>query len=315
MLIEVLKTALSLLGGGVAGAFLNEWMRRRRERIQSIPLIERVNRLVSPKLEGFTLARKSEDGKTLEPITNVREYQFTLRNTSNVHLQDVEIQFEFPSQDVEGWAERPTLSKTAPIGVDADIAKPLTKSYRWRIPQLPSTDSIDFTFRAIDPTVQKYEVALYKSGCVVIQKFEGEPVTRTSTLKFLGSPILNLLLTILITAYVFFALNFKSDQSFFSLREPECTLAVTSSFDQLNDNVLPWRGPWRIHYSVLNTGTRRCVLQSDELPGTPTEIEPAQELSRTTFSSNKPKLVARNFKFGQDSPTRQMEVTIYAQAQ
>ena len=93
VVIEILKIILPLLGGGAVGALLNEWLRRRGARVQAIPLIERVNRPVSPELKGLTLARLTGDGQTrrLEEIKNVREYQFTLRNTSTVHLQDVEI--------------------------------------------------------------------------------------------------------------------------------------------------------------------------------------------------------------------------------
>src|SRR2546422_11584027 len=106
MLLEILKIVLPFLGGGVAGAVVNEWLRRRREKVQRIPLIERVNRAVRPTLKGFTLARVSgpPEDRELEQIKNVREYQLTLRNTSTVHLEDVEIQFEFSTEDVEAWA-------------------------------------------------------------------------------------------------------------------------------------------------------------------------------------------------------------------
>jgi hypothetical protein len=177
VVLEILKILLPLLGGGAVGALLNEWLRRRGARVQAIPLIERVNRLVSPELKGLTLARLTGDGQTrrLEEIKNVRDYQFTPRNTSTVHLQDVEIQFEFPTDDVEAWAERPALSKTAPVPADAVVTEPWKKGYRWRIPHLPSTDSIEFTFRAVNPASGDYEVALYKSGSVVIEKSKGEP--------------------------------------------------------------------------------------------------------------------------------------------
>ncbi len=171
MLSDILKIVLSL----VAGAGLNEWLRRRHSKIQRIPLIERVNRLVKQEMQGFALARVTGDpeNRKLEEVENIREYQLTLRNTSDVHLQDVEIQFEFPTDDVEAWAERPALSKTAPVPVDALITEPWKKGYRWRIPQLPSTDSIEFTFRSINPASDSYAVALYKSDRVVIERSKG----------------------------------------------------------------------------------------------------------------------------------------------
>ena len=81
---EVSTILVSLAGGGAAGALLNEWFRRRRDRVQSIPLIERVNRLISPELKGFTLARVvgSSTNRGLEEVKNLREYQLTIRNTS-----------------------------------------------------------------------------------------------------------------------------------------------------------------------------------------------------------------------------------------
>ena len=79
----------SFLSGGLAGARLNEWYRQKHSRLQKIPLIERVNRSVSPKLEGgITLARAVGEvpHRQLEELNNLREYQLTLRNTSTVHL-------------------------------------------------------------------------------------------------------------------------------------------------------------------------------------------------------------------------------------
>jgi hypothetical protein len=109
------------VSGGAAGAVLNEWYRRKHSRLQKIPLIERVNRLVSPKLQGsITLARNvgNPTFPQLVELRNLREYQLTLRNTSTVHLQNVEIQFEFPATDVQEYASpRTTLSKTALLRV------------------------------------------------------------------------------------------------------------------------------------------------------------------------------------------------------
>src|SRR5438552_1874510 len=131
MLLDLLKIVIPLLTGGLAGAVLNEWFRRRGGKVQPIPLIERVNRLINPELEGFTLARVAggTEGRHLEEVKNIREYQLTLRNTSMIHLQDVEIQFEFPTEDVESWVSRPALSKTAPLPVNAMATAPWKKSF------------------------------------------------------------------------------------------------------------------------------------------------------------------------------------------
>jgi hypothetical protein len=135
---------------------------------------------VSPGLEGFTLARVTggPESQQLEEVENVREYQLTLRNTATVHLHDVEIQFEFPTEDIEGWVSRPALSKTAPIPTDAVVAQPWKKGFRWRIPHLPSSDSIEFSFKAVNPPSSDYEVALYNVDRVVIEKSKGEPAEK-----------------------------------------------------------------------------------------------------------------------------------------
>jgi hypothetical protein len=56
-LLEILKLVLPFLGGGAVGATLDEWFRRRNSKVQAISLIERVNRSVSPELEGCFLQR------------------------------------------------------------------------------------------------------------------------------------------------------------------------------------------------------------------------------------------------------------------
>src|SRR5258708_5189479 len=127
MVLEIIKLMAAFAGGGLAGAFVNEYFRRRGNKLQSIPLIERVNRPVDPGHKGFTLARVVEvpgHDDRLEQIRNLREYQLTLRNTSTIHLQNVEIQFEFPSEDVDAYASRPARSNTPPLVIDATVTLP-----------------------------------------------------------------------------------------------------------------------------------------------------------------------------------------------
>jgi hypothetical protein len=183
LLIEILKIIVTFISGGLAGGLLIEWFRRRNSRVQPIPLIERVNRLLSPDLEGIALARVVDDAgrRQLQELKNLREYQLTLRNTSSLHLQDVEIQFEFPAEDVQAWVSRPTLSKTALVPTKAGAVEPPWKrTFRWIIPHLPSGDSVEFTFRAVDPSSDKYEVALYKADRVIVNKVQGEPAAPTN---------------------------------------------------------------------------------------------------------------------------------------
>jgi hypothetical protein len=57
-MLELTKLLAAVLCGGLAGAIITEWFRRRREKVQRVQLIEHVNRPVSA-LEGFTVARPS----------------------------------------------------------------------------------------------------------------------------------------------------------------------------------------------------------------------------------------------------------------
>jgi hypothetical protein len=41
-MLELAKILAGIIGGGLAGAFITEWFRRRRGKVQSVQLIERV---------------------------------------------------------------------------------------------------------------------------------------------------------------------------------------------------------------------------------------------------------------------------------
>jgi hypothetical protein len=315
MFVEILKILVPLLGGGAVGALLNEWLRRRNAKVQAIPLVERVNRLVEPGLKGFTLARTVGNGQ-LEEIKHVREYQFTLRNTSGLNLQDAEIQFDFPAQDVEGRAERPALSNTAPVSMEVIVSPPWKKGFRWRIPQFPTTDSMEFTFRAVDPDSDEYEVAFYKSDRVVIEKVGREPNARRSgsggDLKRAGAVVFVSLMGSLLVMGVSTAI-FNNQRHVSNILDAGCSLTVISSFGQMNGNDWPWQGPWQAEYRVLNEGGQKCVLMSDQLSGgAPVTIEAWSETTRTAFSPWRPKLVSSDVWFGRDGPTHKMSVKLYA---
>jgi hypothetical protein len=250
--------------------------------------------------------------RKLEEIKNVREYQFTLRNTSTVHLQDVEIQFEFPTSDVEAWAERPALSKTAPVTVEAAVTEPWKRGYRWRIPQFPSTDSIEFTFRAVDPTTDNYEVALYHSERVVIERSSGQGEKKSNqTTRYRHL----LLLTASATFLAVFAVEF-SDRSGYgkkvsAVNQGGCTLAIESTFSPINPDGLPWKGPWQLNYRVSNIGTQRCFVQSTHLPDAKTPLEPGGDLFHFAYSETRPQMIQADFLIGPNSPTNKVSVPTY----
>jgi hypothetical protein len=316
VLLETLKIVLPFLFGGLAGSLLTEFFRRRNTKIQVIPLIERANRLVSPKLKGFTLARLSGSAESprLEGIENLREYQLTLRNTSTVHLQGVEIQFEFSTADVEAWAGRPSLSNTAPEIVEAAPADPWKKAHRWRIPHLPSTDSIEFNFRVVNPVSEAYEVALYNSDRVVVEKTKGEPrpprgLGQEWRSSALFSAFFAAFLALLTGASMF--LWPTGSRNVATVGEGGCGLTVISSFDQVSISSWPWTGPWEISHRILNTGVQKCVLESSEFTGASITIPPGQELRRTSYSKSRPKLTPQTIIFDANGAAHTAQVSAY----
>jgi hypothetical protein len=317
-LLDILKIVLPFLGGGLAGAVLNEWFRRRGSKLQSIPLIERVNRLVDPKLEGFTLARLGGDALSprLEEVKNVREYQLTLRNTATVHLQDVEIQFEFPVEDIEGWASRPALSKTAPVLLESSATSPWKKSFRWRIPHLPSSDSIEFGFKAVNPRSAHYEVALYKADRIVIERSEGEPTEKGPRDRWLRhSSTSFFVLSLASLAVALGAAAFTDHGSkFTALNEADCALTVVSSYAPFPGQTSPWpwgSGPWQVISRVTNVGSQNCNVQSDVLGKVPVVLHSGEDTVRTTYSVSRPKSRPREFSFGTDALSHTSAVEFY----
>ncbi len=271
-LLEITKIVAGFLGGGAAGALLTEWFRRRRSKVRAIPLIERVNRLLSPELQDITLARRAgtPDNPRLEELENLREYQLTLRNTSRVHLKDAEIQFEFPADDVQAWASRPTMSKTALLEVDAKATGPWKKAFRWSIPHLPSGDSVEFTFRAVNPSSGDFEASLYKSEGIIIKRVIGELPLDPWIPK-----------TLLYLAIFLFAASLSAQILEWRVKKQE-----ESNADTLGDQVTKFNlvgckikiasfykrtanGIWYMGYRIDNVGDRTCVVKLDKISPDP----------------------------------------------
>lgn len=322
MLLSALKYLLGLvIGGGLLAPFIGAWLRRRDARLKHIPLIERVNRLVDPRLEGFTLARVLTSGsdRRLEEVQGVREFQLTLRNTSVVHLHNSEIQFEFPTAEVEGWAERPARSKTPPILLDAKAAKPWERAFRWRIPEFPPTDQIEFTFRAIDPPSDDYEVALYNAGQVVVEKSKGEPPSSKSTPGEVISRLTSLMgvvvLVLIVAEIAFFIWRWRNptigDHSTV-VAWAGCSLDFESHFDQEDSGLFSSKGPWTLTADILNTGPQKCFVQFGASGGKPFAVAAgdSDELF-DAYVSKRPRLVPVEVTFGPDDPVNKATVMLY----
>jgi hypothetical protein len=297
--LELAKLLISFLGGGLAGALVTEWFRRKRGRVQSIPLIERVNRLVSPELEGISLARRNPLNLKLEELKNLREYQLTLRNASTVHLQNAEVQFEFPADDVAAVTSRPTLSKTALVPVEAMPSTPWRKAFRWVIPHLPSGDSVEFTFRAVDPSSESYEAALYRSEGVVLEKVVGEPPPKQAqTSKWFFGASAAILLGALLFALVTGRIEFSSTsgEKLTAIKLGGCDLRVISLFDVYGQHLY---SPWRIKHRVFDVGTHDCVIQSERMKlASPVTVKSGDMIEKESISERPPKLVEIEISVG-----------------
>jgi hypothetical protein len=180
ILIPILQIVVPLISGGLAGAAFTSWRQRQNSQTALIPIIERINRNpLQYELKGIKLIRMSGPGLSSGvEVTGLRHYQFTLRNTSRHHLRDSEIQFEFPASDVESWVSRPSLSRTPLMAIAAEPVPPWLKALRWRIPQLPPGDSIEFGFQAIDPSSEHYEIALFSAANVIVRATKEEPAEK-----------------------------------------------------------------------------------------------------------------------------------------
>lgn len=342
----------TLVGGGAGGAIiaaaLTEWIRGRRGRLQRVQLIERVNRLVEPT-EGFALARLVEERpkgkKQWVPVEGVREYQFTLRNTTSVHLKDLEIQFEFPVAQVEGLATRPVLSRTALEVVAPAVSEPWKSGHRWKIPYLPPKDSVEFTFKSVNCPSEEYEAALLNADRVVIQKMHGEPAQGEVTGQAATSVVLVLLLMLSLGFCGYLLLrNERSalapkDEMAAQAEEDKasqapvgeeakalkdegfgqvgariggagCEFTVESSYNAtLKDTEGGPKKPWQIFDYITNTGKQKCVYQ---LPGREIRtLKPSNGQQYFGYSDAKPKLTEIQIRFGLKSPTTKATAKFY----
>lgn len=299
------------MGGGLAGSALTILYNRRLGRLQRILLIERVNELVAPGLEGITLARRhggyDSHSTQLEPVKDVREYQLTLRNSSNTHLRDVEIQFEFADEDVIARTQRPFLSKTPLEPVDAAPAEPWKKAFRWRIPHFPVGDSVEFTFQAVESSTGDYEAVLYNADRVIVQKVAGEPA-RTEATFSLSAFAAALLIGFLVSLFVYWRVaanrsTATSDQNppvafqKFRIAPNGCMLTVTSTYKeyQQGNNAV-----FYVRTDIDNDGEQPCTIQVGN-EGQPFGIRPGDTRTWRSTVNERPKLADKEIFAGSDA--------------
>jgi hypothetical protein len=290
-MLELIKLIAAFLSGGLAGALITEWFRRRREKVQRIQLIERVNRLISP-LEGFTLVRVIEgrDGAVKE-VRDLREYQLTMRNSTSTHLQNAEVQFEFPSDDVQALVSIPALSRIAlePLDAPKTLGK---KVFRWKVPHFPAGDSVEFTFRAVAPSSEKYECSLNYVG-VIFERIVGEPPPARSRSFLTSFPAVMLMaviaaLSIVEVLQVTGALQPRSGEKLTLVKLGGCDLQVVSLFELYGQNP---DSPWHIKHRIINVGPQDCMVQSQAFNlENPAIVKTGDTLEREHLSEHAPKL-------------------------
>lgn len=290
-MLELVKILAAFLGGGLAGAVINEWFRRRREKVQRIQLVERVNRLIDP-LEGFTLTRVVDGGEgVLREVKDLREYQLTMRNSTSTHLQNAEVQFEFPSDDVQAIVSLPALSRISlePLDTPTTLGK---KVFRWKVPQFPAGDSVEFTFRAVAPSSEKYEYSLNYVG-TIFERIVGEPPLArrgsfSNSFATVSLVAMMVILTIVASLYATGRLQASSGEKLTSVKLGGCDLQVVSLFELYGQH---YDSPWHIKHRIVNIGTQDCVIQSQALNLTnPATVKSGDTLDREHLSEYGPKL-------------------------
>jgi hypothetical protein len=210
-------------------------------------------------------------------------------------LQDVEIQFEFPAADVQEYASpRTALSKTALRKIDTlpTDATAFPTVFRWCIPHLPSGDSVEFSFQALDQQSESYVVALYNSERVIVEKVEGEPAPIKSphnwkALLFPFSAVGSLMLLLLAGARYGVVVLPGPVDSLTVVKEAGCDLRVLSSFNRYEQD----SNTRVIEHRIFNAG-QTCIVKSDQLdPKGPFTIGAGDTVTRQRLAQSRPKLV------------------------
>jgi len=270
--------------------------------------------VVDPKfLKGdVTLARAVGEDRRLVELNKLRLYQFTLRNVSAVHLQNAEIQFEFPAADVQDFASpRTALSKTALVRVDALPTEPTAfpTVFRWRIPHLPSGDSAEFAFQAVDSTSGRYEAALYNCDRVILERVEGEPApTRNPKGWQVAAFAVGLVAG---STVLFYGINHvRPLDKLTVVREAGCDLRVLTS----SVRYLPRPEVRVIQHRIFNVG-QSCVVQSGELdPKGPFTIGAGDTVTRERLAQSRPKLIQTEVSLGATgTPLKKTLIPLFAE--
>jgi len=249
----------------------------------------------------------------LKAVTDLREYQLTMRNSTSTHLQSAEVQFEFPSDDVQALVSLPALSRISLAPLDAPTT-PGKRIFRWRVPHFPAGDSVEFTFRAVAPSSEKYEYSLNYVG-VIFEMIVGEPPPARKS--FLHNSLPIVLFGVMLTILVLVALQVSgklqqnSGEKLTSVQTGGCNLQIVSIFEVYGQH---FDSPWHIKHRIVNIGTQDCVIQSQALNlGNPAIVKSGDTLDREHLSESAPKLLDAVISIGATEASRETtSIPIYS---
>ena len=202
--------------------------------------------------------------------------------------------------------------------MNATATAPWRMAFRWRIPHLPSGDSVEFTFQAIDPSSEKFEAALYHPDGVILERVEGEPIAEKREQARHKQLALSLFGAIAVPGAIFAILgliNASSKNSMAVVRLSGCELRVVSSTETYDPNaVLFWRVPSRLKYRFLNSGATDCVIQSTKMMvANPTVIKRGEVLEKEAFSQGRPEVTDVEISVGTNSSVTATTVRAYVE--
>jgi hypothetical protein len=172
--------------------------------------------------------------------------------------------------------------------VAASTEEPWRKAFRWKIPHLPAGDAVEFTFRAVDPSSEKYEAALYHSDGVVLERVVGEPRPKAPlTNKIAFGAVMTAM-----AAFLFFVLTGRlkmretSGEKLTAIKLAGCDLRMISFFDVYGRG---FYSPFQVKHRLFNEGHQNCVIRSDELNLTiPTNIKLGEIIEKEQVSESYP---------------------------
>lgn len=194
-------------------------------------------------------------------------------------------------EDTEALFELPDMYRVVPVRDQLAI--------EWA-----SGDSVEFTFRSVNPPSGDFEVALYNSDLVIVQKVVGEPPPKEMRLNnplILVAALLMGIAGLVIVGYSAGFLVERSGEKVSNVSAAGCELRMVSLYGTYGQN---FHSPWQIKDRVFNVGNQACVVQSAQLnPKGQFSIPAGDVFEREWIVERPPKLVDGELSVGATNTT------------